>query len=195
MHSDNTGIRAFSRPLLAVVLAVIAALVPAAVSLSAEAELRGRGEYEIKAALVYNFLKFVEWPSKAAGSEIRLCVLGEISRAGSLADLDSQTVAGRRLVVVQADLRDVRGCDVLFLMKGEEQRLPKILEAVKGGGTLTIGEAEELGRKGVIINFLIVRKKVRFEINADAARAAGITISSKLMKLAGAVYDSMSGRD
>ncbi|OGW36097.1 MAG: hypothetical protein A2010_18350 [Nitrospirae bacterium GWD2_57_9] len=185
MRSDVTGIRAFSRTHFAVVTAVIAIMLTAAVSLPA-AEQRVRGEYEVKAALLYNFLKFVEWPpSKAAGAEIRVCVVGDLSRARSVAELDNQRVAGRRLAVERADLQDVRGCDVLFLLRGEEQLLPKILEAVRGGSTLTIGEADGLGRRGVIINFLIVRNRVRFEINAAAARDAGIMISSKLMKLAG----------
>lgn len=194
MHSDARDIRAF--PLLAMAFAALIGLLPANGSLSEAGELRPRGEYEIKAALVFNFLKFVEWPSKPVGGDLRLCVLGHISRARSLVELDNQAVAGRRLTVVQAAPHDLAGCDVLFLLKSEEeQRFSGILAAIKGGNILTIGETEGSASKGVIINFFIVQKKVRFEINADAARDAGIIISAKLMKLAARVYDSKAGGD
>lgn len=183
MDSD-ISIRAFSRASSALFAAAFTLVFAAGVSLSSAADQRVRGEYEVKAALVYNFLKFVDWPAKEAGSGIRVCVLGDLSRARPLAGLDDQVVAGRSITVARAELNDVHGCDVLFLLKGEERRIARVLAAVRGGNTLTIGEADGLGRKGVMINFLIERSRVRFEINADAARDAGITISSKLMKLA-----------
>lgn len=150
-----------------------------------------RGEYEVKAAFVYNFLKFVELPPQAVADadRIRICVVGEIPMSAPFDDLDNQDLMGKRLAVTHLEtLADARECHVLFIASSEEQRLPMILEALKGAGTLTIGDTEGFAQKGVIINFYLEKKRVRFEINAEAARRNGLKISSKLLKLAGAVY-------
>jgi hypothetical protein len=149
------------------------------------------GEYDVKAAFVFNFLKFVEWPSSGTIEEmkIRVCIVGDIPVTAPFDELDNQEVVGKKLTMSHlTKLTSIRECQVLFIASSEERRLPAIMEAVKGTGTLTIGDAEGFARRGVIISFSLQGKKVRFEINAEAARRAGIKISSKLLKLASTVY-------
>lgn len=149
------------------------------------------GEYDVKAAFVYNFLKFVEWPARSAADakKITVCTLGDLPTAAAFDDLDNQELMGSKLTVRHlARLTNVRECQVLFIASSEERRLSTIMAAVQGSGILTIGDAEGFAQRGVIINFIIQNKKVRFEINAETARQAGLKISSKLMKLASTVY-------
>ena len=156
------------------------------------------GEYEVKAAFVYNFLKFVDLPSPASGAaaSLRICILGAVPDQAPFDLLDKQELAGKRLAVNHlAGISDVAACQVLFIASSEERRLPAIVDAAKKSGMLTISDTEGFARRGVVINFIIENKKVRFEINAEAARLAGLKISSKLMKLASIVYGSAPAGD
>ncbi len=149
------------------------------------------GEYEVKAAFLYNFLPFVEWPASPGRlvRSLRVCILGVSLEEGPFEELDGQEVMGRKLEIVQlASLADLGRCDVLFIGASEQNNLPRILKALQGTSILSIGDTAGLARQGVIINFYVEQKKIRFEINAAAARRAGLTISSKLLKLAGSVY-------
>ncbi len=149
------------------------------------------GEYEVKAAFLYNFLPFVEWPPSSGGAikPLRVCVLGEPPVGSAFDELNGQEVTGRKLETAHlASINDLGGCDVLFIGSSEQRNIPRILKALQGSSILSIGDTAGFARQGVIINFYFEQKKVRFEINAAAARKAGLTISSKLLKLAGSVY-------
>ena len=155
-------------------------------------------EYDVKAAFVYNFLPFVEWPTAAfAGSQaLRMCVVGDHALGTAFDGLAGQEVMGRKLIVTHdASIEGVGRCHILFIGRSEDKRLSEIMGIVKGTGALTIGDGEGFAKRGVIINFYLEQKKVRFEINAAAARQAGISISAKLMKLAGAVYGATGAGD
>ncbi|HEV8579352.1 MAG TPA: YfiR family protein [Thermoanaerobaculia bacterium] len=145
-------------------------------------------EYELKAAFLYNFTKFVEWPAAAFHddrSSLRLCVLGEDPFGGSLQAIAKEEVAGRKVTVLRSDLlSDPSGCQILFVSRSEEGRLTAILEAVRDAPVLTVGEMEGFLEVGGIINFILQGSKVRFEINQESAERAGIKISSKLLRLA-----------
>jgi hypothetical protein len=193
MSSDHmTGLRISSSMLRGSVLAVFLMAMSAALLPNADAGQRLRGEYEVKAAFIYNFLKFIEWPLPSASAEdFRICLTGAVPVSAAFEALDRQYTGGKRLAVHRPDTAaQMRACHVLFIASSEGHRLPAILETLSGANTLTIGDTEGFGRKGVIINFYIMDKKVGFEINADAARRAGLKISAKLMKIAGTVYDS-----
>ncbi len=98
---------------------------------------------------------------------------------------------GKRLLVsYQTEPSGLRSCHVLFIAPSERPRIPLIMDALRGAGTLTIGDTQGFAQQGVMINFYIEKRRVRFEINAGAAHEAGLKISSKLLKLAGAVYGS-----
>lgn len=152
------------------------------------------GEYEVKAAFLYNILSFVEWPRPAnrnAGT-MRFCMLGASGAADALDGLNGQAVMGRTLEVVRVtSFIDAAPCSILFIGSSEERNIRRIMRSLQGTNILSVGDTAGFGRQGVIINFYLEQKKVRFEVNAAAARQAGLVISSKLLKLAGAVYGAV----
>jgi hypothetical protein len=162
---------------------------------AAETERAVPGEYQVKAAFVYNFIKFVEWPADRApaAGDVRLCVLGKVPVMASFEELRGQEVAGRRLIVTELqELNGAGACQVLFVAPSLSRRLPDVLAAVAGRPVLTIGDTDGYAEKGIMINMYLENKRVRFEINASAARAAGLRISAKLMGLAGSVYGAQA---
>lgn len=149
-------------------------------------------EYQVKAAFIYNFAKFVEWPSHAfAGpaDPITICVLGQDSVSNPLQEVVmGKEVGGRPLLVRQlSDGRQAGVCRILFVSSSERRALSTLLAGAHLSGVLTVGEAEGFTRQGGMINFKIEGGRVRFEINADAAQQEGVHISSKLLSLAQSV--------
>jgi hypothetical protein len=145
-------------------------------------------ESDIKAAFLYNFTKFVEWPSAAfadARSPLKICVLGEDPFGKTLRALMDEEVGGRPLSLLRLDnLSNPAACHVLFISRSEKKRLPQILASLDDAPVLTVGDTPEFFEQGGIINFILEGSKVRFEINQEAAERAGIKISSKLLALA-----------
>lgn len=158
---------------------------------AAEGDAPPPSEYQVKAAFMYNFIKFVTWPSgeDSRNGQVRLCVLGDAPDMAAFSALEGQEIMGKRMnVVTLADDSDVRACQVLFLSSLLPGRLEGTLDSVRSSPILTVGDTDGYGRRGVMINMYIDRKRVRFEINADAAEAAGLRISAKLLSLAGKVH-------
>jgi len=161
---------------------------------AAERRMSAPPEYQVKAAFVYNFIKFVEWPlpgqsGNAAEDTVRLCVLGELPDKAAFAALDGQEIAGKRLFLVfLQETEESRDCQVLFLPSTVSNKLPEVLEVLQGQPILTIGDTEGYARRGVMINMYLDNKRVRFEINAETSGAAGLRISAKLLSLAGKLY-------
>jgi len=154
----------------------------------AEQAYQGPSEYQVKAAFLYNFVKFVEWqaaPAEPAGP-VTLCVLGR-DPFGEALDrvVDSKTVNGRTIAIRRThDLAAARSCQVLFVSSSEAGRLGEITKAVSGFSILTVSEIDRFSERGGIITFLMDGQRVRFEINPRAAARAGLKISSKLLQLA-----------
>jgi len=151
-------------------------------------------EYEVKAAFLYNFPKFVEWPPRRAAVEnvLTLCVLGPNPFGKALEILQGKPVGTMVWRVVLADSKtNLRECPVLFISASDSGNLSQILEGIKGAPVLTVGDTEGYAGRGVVVNFFLEDNKVRFEINVEASRLAGLTISSQLLKLARIV--SLSG--
>ncbi len=158
----------------------------------AHAESRLSREYQIKAAFLYNFVKFVEWPAEAfadASDPIIFAVLGE----DPFGDILEQTVKdkilnNRRLVIKRIKKfekgQDLDDCHILFISTSEERLLEKIVETLKDSSVLTVGEMKRFAQRGGIINFTTKKNKVRFEINVEAAKRATLRISSRLLDLA-----------
>ena len=149
------------------------------------------GEYQVKAAFVYNFIKFVSWPSgeASAAGTVRLCTLGELPDAAPFDDLQGKEIMGKRLQVVHLrDPQDAHSCQVLFLSLSLSRRLSETLELVRGHPVLTVGDTDGYAQRGVMINMYLENKRVRFEINAETAVQAGLQISTKLLSLAGTVH-------
>ena len=142
-------------------------------------------EYRIKTAFLYNFSRFVVWPQAALQdrSEFSLCTLGDTLFQEQLDTLVGKTVHGKVIVVKHFyQTEDVLHCHLVFI--GEQEGLTDTLWALKDQPVLTISNATGFLEKGGIIQFKLVENKIRFRINVDAARSAGLTVSSKLLSLA-----------
>lgn len=145
-------------------------------------------EYKVKAAFLYNFTLFVEWPAEAFSgndSPLNICILGKSPFGDVLGSLKGKTVKTRKLVVRQINsVQEMRSCQVLFVSASEKMQLPNILAAAKNQNVLTVSDMDGFAEAGGIINFITLEDKVRFEINLKAAQQARLKISSQLLKLA-----------
>ncbi len=145
-------------------------------------------EYQVKAAFLYNFAKFVEWPKASpaeASPSITLCVLGEDPFGPFLDELQGKAIKGKKWINRKTGFsKNLKDCQLVFISGSEKGNLAQILGSLDGSNVLTIGDTEGFAQKGVMINFYLEEKKVRFEINIEAAKKAGLKISSNLLKLA-----------
>ncbi len=146
-------------------------------------------EYQVKAAFLYSFAKFVEWPSDAAGRDrdtFVICILGEDPFDGTLDQLlRGKTAEGKKIAVRRvARTEDVGHSEILFISDSEKERLPRILKGLEGAATLTVGEMDHFAERGGVVRFRMERNRVRLEINVANAEQARLKISSELLKLA-----------
>jgi hypothetical protein len=149
------------------------------------------GEYEVKAAFIYNFPQFVTWPPNAMGTNINICVIGDDPFGTALDATEEQTLGNKKMVISRLrEPKHLKECHILFISKTEKKRLSQIFNTLKGTSTLIVGDTEGFAKQGVIINFYLVDYKVRLEINEDAARQSNLKISSKLLKLSRIVQNA-----
>jgi hypothetical protein len=145
-------------------------------------------EYEIKAAYLYNFFNYISWPEQAlppAGGTLTIGVIGQNPFGTALGPLAGKKIKGRILAVKEcASAEDAASCQIVFISPSEKPRLPEILHGLKDAKVLSVSEIDGFAERGGMINFISERNKVRFEINSEAARRTGLTISSELLKLA-----------
>lgn len=141
------------------------------------------GEYEVKAAFMYNFAKFVEWPT-ALGGEVRLCIFGRDPFGAALDALRGKPVKERRLEVAHIDSAAKLGeCQIAYLSATLDKNLERIAEQARGKGVLLVSDSEGYAARGAMINLYLDDGKVRFEINHPAILASGLAVSSKLLSL------------
>jgi hypothetical protein len=157
--------------------------------LAASAWAQAAEEYRLKAAFLFNFAKFVEWPPlafKTTGDPITICVAGKDPFGGALDQaVNGKTVQGRAFLVRQlADLQQIGTCQIVFVSSSERKRLASIFHEIKNSGVLTVGECDNFTAEGGIVNFRIAEGSVRIQINVDAAAQQELRISSKLLSLA-----------
>jgi hypothetical protein len=146
-------------------------------------------EYQVKAAFLFNFAKFVEWPAKSfskPSDPIVICILGQNPFGDRLsAAIQGKVWEGRAFTVhLIADLLPKSRCQILFVNSSEQQHFRSIAGNLKGSGTLTVGETPGFIDDGGIINLKLEGGKIHFEINVDAAEEAQLSVSSKLLSLA-----------
>jgi hypothetical protein len=146
-------------------------------------------EYELKAVFLYNFAKFVEWPAEAfpgPSSPIVIGIAGHDPFGAAIDEAVSGKTANGRAIVVRRmkSSEDLRSCHILFIAIAEASRAARILRSTEGASVLTVGEMPHFSRRGGIVNFLIERNHVHFEINKELADRANLKISSRLLKLA-----------
>jgi hypothetical protein len=142
------------------------------------------GEYRVKAAFLYNFLKFIEWPANNDPG-LTVCILGEDPFGNDIDALLNETVSNRKLSVSYvSDYEVLKKCNLVFISHSEADYLAEIIKTAREYRIVTVGDTEGFADQGVMLNFYLQENKVRFEINKDAADRSGIRISSKLLNLA-----------
>lgn len=157
-------------------------------------EARAASEAQVKAAFLYNFAKFVEWPAQAfsdASAAIVVGIVGDDQMADA-ADKTcrGKTIDGRRLVCKRlSGDSSTDGCQVLFIGSGERRRVGEILDRARDSSVLTISDTDGFMQNGGVIGFVIEDNKIGFEVNMSAARRKHLKISSQLLKLARNVRD------
>jgi len=147
------------------------------------------GEYQVKAAYLYNFGKFVDWPNGTATSKdgpFLICVLGNDPFGSTLdAMIANQKIGGRGVVAKRVSKpKDALGCRILFISSSEDTQLGDILASLSSSDVLTVGDSSQFSQRGGMIGFVFEGDKVRFEVNLANAEKAGLTLSSELLKVA-----------
>jgi len=146
-------------------------------------------EYQVKAAYLFNFLKFVEWPDESFADPLAPIVIGVVGEdpfGNALPQVViGKTVQGRDLVIrIYHAGEDLRGAHILFISASERKRLPMILSSLRGSSVLTVADTSGFLDAGGMIQFLNENGRVRFAINMDATGRAKLKMSSKLLSLA-----------
>ncbi len=145
-------------------------------------------ENDVKAAYIFNFAKFVEWPEKAFASKsapIVLCVLGDDSLGDALQNLEAKKIKGRSLSVVRTRSKEqIRSCHILYISESVKKEISDILSKTGGRPCLTVSSVNEFAAQGGMIGFVRKGNKVRFEVNPDAIRRGELMVSSRLLNLA-----------
>jgi hypothetical protein len=172
---------------------VVAALLLGAALVRAQPEPPPPGgsptEYEVKAAFLYNFARFVEWPAESRpdpGAPFVIAILGR-DPFGAVLDetVAGKTVAGRPIEVHRVPRPDdARDAQIVFVSPSERANMAAILKALERPGVLTVGDTDGFATHGGAINFTVQARRVRFEINPSVAEQAGLKMSSQLLKLA-----------
>jgi|RhiMethySRZTD1v2_1073278.scaffolds.fasta_scaffold04556_12 uncharacterized protein DUF4154 len=171
-----------------------AAAVVAAIALSGVVGLaQDVTEPSLKAAFIYNFAKFTEWPADvlAGSTPFTACVLGD----APIGDALERSVKGRQLVghviAVQRVAPDgpLKSCHLLYISGLKAAQIAGIVDAIKGAPVLTISDVDDFARMGGIAHVFVENGKMRFDLNLELAKRARLQLSSKLLVLAARVHD------
>jgi hypothetical protein len=171
---------------------LILACLVLAESPTARAEVNQLTENQIKAAYLYNFAKFVEWPAAAlpAGAPLVIGILGKGPLGEAQSALSGRSAKGHRVQVRQIGRpEEAASCQILFVAGSERHRLKEILRALPATGVLTVSDIRNFCSTGGMIGLAPQGDKVQFEINLGTAERAGLKLSSQMLKLALTVYE------
>jgi YfiR/HmsC-like len=156
-------------------------------------------DYDVKAAYLYNFGRFVEWPTSvtAKSDAFNVCILGQDPFGPALdATLANETIGGKSVTAKRISTpQEASGCHILFMSSTEDIRLKKIIEALDKEAVLTVSDMPKFSQRGGMIQFVLEGKRVRFEVNLGAVQHAGLTLSSELLKVATEVRRNPSPGD
>ena len=146
-------------------------------------------EYQVKAAFLYNFAKFVDWPPEAfrdATAPIVVCIEGDDPFGNALDQAVRDKIVNGRAFVIQRgrQLPEPKQCHILFISSSERRRLPEIFSRLQGASVLTVGESEHFASSGGAIQFALEDNRVHLLMNPDAAARARLKVSSKLLAIA-----------
>ena len=151
-------------------------------------------EYQVKAAFLLNFTKFIEWPPNVFHGEktpITVCVFGYDPFGSALDEVILGKTINNREVLARRinELPDLNSCQLVFISEKEDKRLPDILNSLKGASVLVVGEGGDFAERGGSIQFYLDDNKLRFAVNVDALQRDHLNVSSKLLALARIVHD------
>ena len=160
----------------------------ASATLATAADTPTSREYQVKAAFLFNFAKFVEWPAETfadSSSPIRIGVLGDDPFGQALDDVvRDETIKGRRIEVRRSRrIEDLADCQLVFLAKSESARKEQALSTLGAHPTLTVSDIEGFGKAGGVIQFYLDGTKLRFLINQDVAQKRSLKLSAQLLSL------------
>ena len=178
--------RAWLRALGCAAAVLIGSAVPPAAQSAPQAPA-ATPEYQLKAVFLFNFAQFVSWPAEAFADSAAPLVIGVLGTDPFGAYLDEtvrgEAVEGHPLVVRRfGDLAGIGDCHILFVARDEVTDLPALLRAIEGRSVLTVSDVEGFAGSGGMIRFVNDRNRIRLRINLEAARAAHLTLSSKLLR-------------
>lgn len=159
------------------------------VAVRGAAAMEGASEYQVKAVFLFNFSHFVEWPPQAFAAPAEPFIIGVVGSDPFGARLDEavhgELINQHPLVIRRfRNAADVGDCQILFIDRSESAHLAPILAALNHRNTLTVADLEGSAGRGVMIEFTMENNRIRLRINAEAAKAAGLIISSKLLRSA-----------
>jgi hypothetical protein len=151
-------------------------------------------EYEVKAAFLYNFAQFCEWPPSAfasTNSPLVIGVLGDNPFNSTLDDLVRDEKVQQRPLEVRRfrSVGEIKECHILFISRSESSRVQSILNSLEGRPILTVSDIDRFAMRGGMIRFLTEQKKIKLRINISETRKAGLNISSKVLNLAEVVQN------
>jgi hypothetical protein len=151
-------------------------------------------EYEIKAAFLFNFAKFVEWPESVMGETNGSFIIGILGRDPFDGALDQtigdKTVKGKTIVIKRfRHLVDLQYCHILFISESEKDNLQEILNRIGDESILTVGDMPDFAKNGGMIQLYTENDKVRFAIRLTATERANLKLSAKLLNLAKIIMD------
>lgn len=155
-------------------------------------------EYQVKAGLLINFAKFVEWPANAQtnSSKFRIGIVDDDKAFPVIAEeMAGKTIGSREIEVVRVKSTvDPKSFNIVFVTRSQAKRTEAVLKAVGTAPVLTVGEREGFAADGGCINFVLIGKKIRFEVNTGVAEKAGLKISSKIASMATLVGTKEGGK-
>jgi len=177
-----------ARPLWGMIQAALCAAV-LLFPLLASGQQSRPSEYQVKAAYLFNFSRFVSWPATGAGDSggsFAICVIGRDPFGPVLdATLAGENIGGKKVIARRVALAEqATGCRVLFISASEESRLREILAALDKSSVLTVSDIAHFAERGGMIQFVLQGDRVRFEVNLASAAEARLTLSSDLLKVA-----------
>jgi len=146
-------------------------------------------EYELKAVFLFNFTQFVEWPASSFSSNQEPVIIGILGKNPFGAYLE-EIVSGEKVnghaVTVQYynNVEEIKGCHVLFINLADTKKTERVVEALNGRNILTVSDAPGFPEQGGMVRFFTRDNKIKLQVNLEASRAASLTISSKLLRLA-----------
>jgi len=172
-----------------------ALLLCAAAATTVWAQTDPLGEYQLKAAFLLNFAKFIEWPANPARDEktpVAVCIFRFDPYGGALDEIVRGKKINNRDVVVRrvSELPDLKACQMIFLSSREDHMLPEALNSLQGSNALVVGESDGFAERGGAIQFYLENNRLRFAVNVDALQRAQLNVSSKLLALARIVHDA-----